>query len=104
NLPVEPVAAPAGMDPHVAAAVVAAEYAGEAVLKGYHRAVEDAVGAGDQVTGNDRVAGRAPDHLAAAGRLVLPGNMGQFGSDDGRSRAHGCTSRVCLMVQLRPVW
>jgi hypothetical protein len=61
---------------HLALFVVAAENPGEFAFKGYNRAVEDAVGCGNQVARDDGVGAVTPDRVAVAGGSLFPGNVG----------------------------
>ena len=71
-------AATAGMAVEAAGAafVIDAEDAGEGALPGDDGAVEDAVGAGDEVARDDGILAVAPDGVGAAFGAILPGNVG----------------------------
>ena len=74
------------VDQHLACPVVHAKNPREPVLKWDDSTVKDAVRAGEQVPGNDRIPGRAPHHLARARRPLLPGDIGQGRSYSRRVR------------------
>ncbi len=98
QLPADPVLAEASMQVHHAGAVVGAEDAGKGSLERNHGAVEDAVGGGDQVARNDRVAAVAPDDVETAGGLFLPGDVGQGGL------GHGLIAPLKVMGLFGPIY
>ena len=77
DVPVDAVFGEAGMEGHAAVGVVAAEYAGKAVFKGYDGAVENAVGVLQQVPGNHGIGAVSPEGGLAALRAVFPRHVGK---------------------------
>ena len=49
---------------------------GKASSKGHNGAVENAVAAGDQIMGDDRIARRTPEDILVSGRPIFPGDVG----------------------------
>ena len=82
DVPVDAVVGEACEDVHHQAAVVAAENAGVLALKRDNCGIEDAVGCGDQIAGNDRIVVIAPYGLVKTLRLVLPGHIRERLADD----------------------
>lgn len=75
--PLDAVGADAAVELHLLGFAVAAKDAGKAIAKRHDGTVENAVRTGNEIARNDGVAGRAPDYVAAAGRPLLPGEVGQ---------------------------
>jgi hypothetical protein len=80
--PTESVIAPARVEAHAPALVVASEHTGECPLKGDGRTIEDAVGRFGEIAGNDWITAISPDHIGAIPGAVLPGDIGQWLSTD----------------------
>ena len=72
-----------GMKNHAPCAVIAAKDARKLSLKRDHRAVENAVRAGDEVARDDWVAAVAPDDVGTIFGPVFPRDVRQSLSDDG---------------------
>ena len=77
DVPVDAVLGKACVEGHPAVGVVTAENAGESILERNHGTVEDAVGVWQQVPGNHRILGIAPEGSGASGRPVFPGDVGE---------------------------
>src|SRR5699024_2454354 len=84
DIPMDAVRAETGVDVHADGPAVTPEDAGKAIPEGDNGAVKDAVGQRHVMPGDDRVAAVPPDRSVAAGRPVLPGNVGEGVSDDFR--------------------
>ena len=70
------------MQLHISGLVVHTEHTCKAALKGYDRAVEDAVGYLKMIALDDRILRIAPDHVLTVSRLFLPRDIGDGFSVD----------------------
>ena len=102
NVEADAVFAAPGVNAHAAGPVVHPEHAGEALAERDHGAVEDAVGAGNDVARDDRVSAVAPDYVRTPFGARFPRYIWQRLADDGFRSVHDLVRfNLCPRPKLR---